>query len=110
MHAEEHSRYVPESPSVDVRVVVAGAIGALLLLGLAIGVLSWIYQVAVPIKTMQMPAPFAQPRVVPSQDEVAERKRLAATQNQRLGTWQWANSDHTLVHIPIERAMQLLAQ
>ena len=69
-----------------------------------------IYQRSVPIKDLPPPQTFPQPRVTTSQAEVAERERLASEQKQRLDTWRWADAEHTLVQIPIDRAMQLLAQ
>lgn len=110
MPAEEHIRYVPESPAVDHRIVILAAIASLLLVAFAIGVLYAAYQRSVPIKTVPAPQAFSQPRVVPAQAEAAERTRLASEQKRRLETWQWANPEHTLVQIPIERAMQILAQ
>jgi hypothetical protein len=110
MHADEHIGYVPESPSVDSRIVILAAIGALLLVAFAIGLLYEIYQHSVPVKDLPRPQTFAEPRVTTSQAEVAERKRLAAEQRRRLDTWRWANAEHSLVQIPIDRAMQLLAQ
>ena len=110
MQADEHIRYVPESPSVDSRIVVLGAIGSLLLVAIAIGLFYEIYQHSVPIKALPPPQTFAVPRVTTSRAEVAERERLASEQKQRLDTWRWVNDEHTLVQIPIDRAMQLLAQ
>jgi hypothetical protein len=110
MHADEHLRYTPESSSVDSRIVVMAAIGSLLLVALAVGLLYAIYQHAVPIKDLPQPQTFAPPRVTTSRDEVAERERLSSEQRQRLETWRWANAEHNLVQIPIDRAMQLLAQ
>lgn len=77
---------------------------------LAIGFLYEIYQHSVPIKDLPSPQTFAEPRVTTSQAEVSERDRLASEQRRRLDTWRWANAEHTLVQIPIDRAMQLLAQ
>jgi hypothetical protein len=110
MHADEHIRYAPESPSVDVRIVILAGIGALLLVTAAIGFLFGIYQHSIPTKDIPPPQTFAEPRVTTSQAEVSERERLASEQRQRLDTWRWANAEHTLVQIPIDRAMQLLAQ
>jgi hypothetical protein len=110
MPVEEHLEYAPEPPLVEVRVVVWGAIASLLLVALAIGLFSEIYQARVPIKTVPPPQTFAEPRVVTSQDETAQRHRLAAEQSQRLKSWGWANDQHTLIQVPIDRAMQLLAQ
>jgi hypothetical protein len=110
MPGEERIRYVPESPAVDYRIVILAAIASLLLVAFAIGVLNAIYQRSVRIKDVPAPQAFSQPRVAPSQAEAAERVRLASEQRRRLETWQWANPEHTLVQIPIERAMQILAQ
>jgi hypothetical protein len=110
MHADEHVRYTPESPSVDSRIVIMAAIGSLLLATLAIGLLYAIYRQDVPIKDLPPLQTFAPPRVTTSQDEVAERERLASEQRQRLETWRWTNTEHSLVQIPIDRAMQLLSQ
>lgn len=110
MPVEGHIHYVPELPSVDYRIVLLAAMASLLLVAGAIGVLYLTYQRSVPIKDLPAPQTFSQPRVAPSQAEVAERARLATEQKQRLETWQWADQKHTLVQIPIERAMQILAQ
>ena len=110
MPAEEHLQYVPEPPAVALRFVSWGAIAALLLLAIGIGVFYEIYQAAVPIKTVPAPRTFAEPRVTTHAADVAELHRLNEEQSHRLNTWGWANDQHTLIQIPIERAMQLLAQ
>ena len=110
MPVEEHIEYVPEPSGVDSRVVVWAAIAALLLIAVAIAVLSAVYQDMVPIKTVQKPHQFPKPRVVTAQDESTERRNLTLEQSHRLETWGWANSQHTLVQMPIERAMKLLVQ
>ena len=110
MPAEEHLQYVPEPPAVALRFVSWGSIAALLLLAIAIGVFYEIYQAAVPIKTVPAPRTFAEPRVTTHAADIAELHRLTEEQSQRLNTWSWANDQHTLIQIPIERAMQLLTQ
>lgn len=110
MPAEEHITYVPESSGVDSRVVIWAAVAALLLLALAVAGLSVVYQDAVAVKTVQKPQQFPKPRVVTSQDESAERRDLTLEQSRRLESWGWANNRHTLVQVPIERAMKLLVQ
>lgn len=110
MPADEHIRYVPESPSVDYRIVILAAIASLVLVAGAIGVLYATCQRAVPVKDMPAPQTFSPPRVAPSQAEVAERAQLTTEQKRRLETWQWIDPQHTLVRIPIERAMQILTQ
>lgn len=108
MPAEEHLEYVPESPAVDLRGVVWPALAVLILLGLAIGGFYAVYEFAVPVKTPPSSQTFPAPRLATHESEVAETRRLAAEQNQRLNTWRWADDQHTLVQVPIERAMQLL--
>lgn len=110
MSAEEHIQYIPELSAVELRVVLWSAFAALILLGGAIGGLYAIYEHAVPVKTIPLPQQFPQPRVVTHAADVAELHRLAAEQRQQLKTWRWANDQHTLVQIPIDRAMQLLVQ
>jgi hypothetical protein len=108
MPAEEHIQYVPESSAVALRGVAWSAAGALVLLAAVIGSLYAIYQVAVPIKTVPAPQEFSQPRV--DTQEVEERHRIMAAQTKKLETWRWVNDQHTLIQIPIERAMQLLVE
>ena len=110
MSAEEHIQYIPEIVRGRVRVVLWSAFAALILLGGAVGGLYAIYDYAVPVKTIPLPQQFPQPRVVTHAADVAELHRLAAEQRERLKTWRWANDQHTLVQIPIDRAMQLLVQ
>jgi hypothetical protein len=110
MSAEEHIHYAPESPAVNSKAVLLCALGALVLLAGAIAGFREVYQRGVPVKDVPAPQAFPQPRVVTSQAEVEERRHLNAAQQERLESWRWANGQHTLVQIPIERAMQLLAQ
>ena len=110
MPAEEHVKYVPESPAVDMRTVTWPALAVLSLLALAIGGLYAAYHLSVPVKTPPPPQTFPNPRVTTHETEITETRRLAAEQNQRLNTWRWADDQHTLVQIPIDRAMRLLVE
>jgi hypothetical protein len=110
MPVEEHIQYLPEPPGVDSRVILWCALAALLLLAAAIGVFYAVYDYGVPVKTVPLPEKFPQPRVVTSQADRAELQRLRAEQSRRLETWGWADPNHTLIQIPIERAMQVLQQ
>jgi hypothetical protein len=110
MPAEEDVRYVPESSAVDLRGVIWPALTVLILLALAIGGLHAVYQFGVPVKTVLPPQAFPAPRVTTHASEVAELRRLAAEQNQRLNAWRWADDQHTLVQIPIDRAMKLMVE
>jgi hypothetical protein len=106
--AESHVQQTPESPAVSTRGVAWSAFGALVLLAGTIGVLQAIYRSSVPVKAPPPPQKFSQPRV--DTEEVEELHRTRAAQSNQLETWRWANDQHTLVQIPIERAMQLLTQ
>lgn len=110
MPPEEHIQYLPEPPGVATGIVVWCAIGALALLAGAIAGFTAIYDHAVPNKTVPRPEEFPPPRVVTSAADAAQLHRLEAEQKSRLETWRWANDQHTLVQIPIDRAMQLLVQ
>jgi hypothetical protein len=108
MSADPHVHYAPERPAVNARGVVWTALACLALLGGAIGGLHALYQFNVPVKAPPAPERFPQPRV--NARESDELHRLLSTQRRDLETWRWANDQHTLVQIPIERAMRLLAQ
>jgi hypothetical protein len=110
MSIKQHLQYVPESSGVDARVVLFAAVSGLGLLAISIALFYEVYQYAVPVKTVPPPEKFVQPRVITSESEVSELQRLRDQQNGRLETWRWLNDQHTLVQIPIERAMELLAQ
>lgn len=108
MSAESRVQQAPESPAVSTRGVAWSAAGALILLAGAIGLLSMVYQREVPVKAPPTPQVFSQPRV--DTQDVEERRRISAAQTSELETWRWVDAQHTLVQIPIERAMQLLVQ
>jgi hypothetical protein len=108
MSAEDHFRYLPESSAVDLRGVIWPALAVLALLALAIGGLYAVYEFRLPIKTV--PQTFGAPRVTTHEKELAELRELNAEQSQRLTTWRWGNDQHTLVEVPIDRAMKLLVQ
>jgi hypothetical protein len=110
MPSKHHLQYVPETSAVDVRLVGAAGIASLALLALSIGSFYLIYNAAVPVKTMPARQSFPAPQVVTHTDEAAELKELRAKQTQRLQSWGWADDQHMLVQIPIDRAMQLLVQ
>jgi hypothetical protein len=103
-----HGQGVPERPGIDGRHLLWLGAAALALLCFAIFGLGAIYWRAVPVKTMTPPHAFPQPRVEPH--EAAELKRILNRQRQELAGYRWANRQHTLVQIPIERAMRLIVQ
>jgi hypothetical protein len=105
---EHHLRYTPESSAVSRLFVGWSALSALLLLVVSIVGLYGIYRATVP----NGPAPaieiFSQPRVDTHESE--ELHRRLESQTRKLDSWGWSDARHTLAQIPIERAMQLLAQ
>ena len=108
MPAEEHLRYVPESSAVDLRGVAWPALAVLILLALSIGGLYVVYDLGTSVKTPPPSETFPSPRLATHQNEMAETRQLAVEQNQRLESWRWANEQHTLIQVPIDRAMKLL--
>jgi hypothetical protein len=104
----QHARGVPEPSRVDARNLFRMALGVVIFLGLAITALHAIFSHEVPIDTVPPPRQFQQPRVQPN--EGAELRQLLANQHQKLTAYRWADSAHTLVQIPIDRAMQIVAQ
>lgn len=106
MSSEEHVHNEPEPSAVSMTFVGWSALGAVLLLALAIGVFALIYNAVVPAKTMPAPETFSQPRV--DTHEAEELQQIQSAQTKKLEGWGWANDQHTLVQVPIRRAMQLL--
>ncbi len=105
---EHHIEYVPEPPSVGMAFVGWSAVASLLLLVVSIGALLGIFHAVVPSKAPTAPQAFPQPRV--DVRETDELRRVTEAQSKKLETWQWADSQHSTVQVPIERAMQLLAR
>jgi hypothetical protein len=108
MALETHGDEKFQSPAVATRPVLLFAVGALLLLAAAIGGLQAIYYREVPVQHYPAPETFPQPRVAPGEAE--ELRQLEAKQRSRLEGYHWIDRQQGLVQIPIERAMQLLAQ
>ena len=104
---DHHIQYVPEPPTVKVRFVGWTALAALLLVLVAIFGGYGVYRAAVSPNPPPAPQAFPEPRVNTTEKE--ELRRIQDAQNAKLKAWGWADDQHTLVQIPIERAMQLLA-
>ena len=108
MSSEEHRiQYVPESPGVNLSFVGWTAFAALLLVLIAIFGGYGVYRAATSPRPLPPPEAFPRPRVDTSDRE--ELQRIRDAQSAKLEAWGWADDQHTLVQIPIERAMQLLA-
>lgn len=107
MSREEHVHDDPESSAVSMTFVGWSAFGAVVLLALAIGGFAAIYNAAVPTKTMPAPETFVEPRV--DTHDAEELQKIQSAQTKKLQSWGWADDQHTLLQVPIGRAMQMLA-
>lgn len=107
MAIESQSDERMESPQVSLRPLLFAALGVLMLLASAVGILEAIYHWQVPVKSYPAPEQFPQPRVQTGQ--VGQLHRLEAEQTQRLQQYKWVDRKQGLIQIPIDRAMQLLA-
>ena len=88
--------------------VLWGALGSLALMLGAIWGLSAVYDWWVLNRTLPAPEQFPSPRVQTHQAE--QLKDLLAAQRQQLTEYEWADQNKTLIRIPIERAMEIIAQ
>jgi hypothetical protein len=102
-----HGGGIPEPSGVETSRVVLAVGGAFMLLVIGIGGLGSWYWYEVPVQTVPPPVSFPQPRV--QADEPAELRRLLGKQRQELTAYGWTDQQHTLLQIPIERAMKLIA-
>jgi hypothetical protein len=97
-----------EPAGVSLRPVLLGAIAAVVLMLGAIWGLNAVYDWQVPNRTLPAPEQFPSPRVQTHQAE--ELKDLLSAQRRQLTGYEWADQNKTLVRIPIERAMEIIAQ
>ncbi len=97
-----------ESPGVTVRPVLLGAFACVALMLAAIWGLNAVYDRQVPNRTLPAPEQFPSPRVQTNQIE--QRQDIETAQRRLLTGYAWADQDKTLVRIPIERAMAIIAQ
>lgn len=104
----EHAHKSYEPGGVRTGYVLTAAFGAILLLAGAIGVLYAVYSAWVPRSKLPPQPTFPAPQL--ESHPAVELNRLLERQRARLHGYRWLNSEHTLVAIPIERAMQLIAQ
>jgi hypothetical protein len=108
MASEPLAKVELEPPGVDLRPVLLAGAGAMLLLVAAIVAFTLIYRAMVPSRMLPPPQAFPEPQL--RTNEFAQRLRLQADQRARLTGYAWADRDHGLVHIPIERAMRLIVE
>jgi hypothetical protein len=100
---------VPLEPAgVSLWPVLFGAFASVVLMLAAIWVLSAVYDWRVPNRTVRAPEQFPSPRVQTHQTE--QLRDLLAAQRRHLTGYAWADQDKTLVRIPIDRAMEIIAR
>ena len=97
-----------EPAGVSLWPVLLGAFACVVLMLGAIWGLNAVYDWQVPNRTLPTPEQFPSPRVQTHQAE--ELKDLLSAQRRQLTGYEWADQNKTLVRIPIERAMEIIAQ
>jgi hypothetical protein len=97
-----------EPAGVSPRPVLWGALASIALMLGAIWGLSAVYDWWVPNRTLPAAEQFPSPRVQTHQAE--QRRELLAAQRRQLTGYAWVDPGKTLVRIPIERAMDIIAQ
>jgi hypothetical protein len=107
MSDETHSARDFPSPGVANRRVALIAIGLMAMMLGAVAMLVAFYVWQLPERTLPPPRQLPAPRV--QTDERALRQQLEAAQFARLSGYRWEDAQKTLIGIPIERAMQILA-
>jgi hypothetical protein len=96
-----------EPGGVSTRGVLIAAASAMALLAAGMAVFALIFYAAVPGDRMPATTLFPQPRL--ASNPAVELHNLIARQRADLDGYRWANTEHTLVAIPIERAMEIIA-
>lgn len=94
--------------TVDTRRVVIVAAAVLLFLGASMGVLAFAFFSIAPNVRSPGPREFPAPQL--QAHPSADLQQYIANQRAQLSGYRWANSDHTVVAIPIERAMGIIVQ
>ena len=97
-----------EPAGVSLWPVLFGAFACVLLMLGAIWGLNAIYDREVPNRALPTLEQFPSPRVQTHQAE--QLKDLLSAQRRQLTEYAWADQNKTLVRIPIERAMEIVAQ
>jgi hypothetical protein len=96
-----------EPGGVSTRGVLIAAAGSMMLLAASMVGFALIFYAAVPGDRTPTIEKFPRPRLEPN--PAVELHNLIVRQRADLETYRWANTGHTRVAIPIERAMQIIA-
>lgn len=104
-----------EVHDLNLRAIVLFALGLLLVIVIALLVLRWLVGAWSGEKLstrIQVPPALATPPAVPGPGiravPYAELQRVLAPQTERLSSYGWVDKNTGVVHVPIERAMQLV--
>jgi hypothetical protein len=106
--AEQHIQDRLAPPTIAARHILLLAGGTLLFLAATFAGLSLIFFSIVPSQRMPPPRTFPAPGL--PAHPASELNELLAAQRKALDSYRWANAEHTLVAIPIEQAMKLVAE
>jgi hypothetical protein len=96
------------SPQVATLPILLTALAGLLFLALSMIGFAFVYAYYGPSRAAPPPEAFPAPELQPD-DSSQELDDLLAKQRKQLQSYGWANAEHTLVIIPIARAMQIIA-
>lgn len=107
MSAETRPHHDFPSPDVANRAVMATAAGLMAMMLAGVFLMAGIYAWQMPDRRVPAPQRLPDPQV--RTDERLLRQQLEAAQTERLSGYRWENQQKTLIGIPIERAMELLA-
>ncbi|MFN8443028.1 MAG: hypothetical protein U0175_19790 [Caldilineaceae bacterium] len=104
-----------EVNDLNLRAIVLFTLGLLVIIVVALLVLRWLVGAWSGEKLstqIQVPPALATPPAVPGPGiravPYAELQRVLTTQEERLSSYGWVDKNRGVVHVPIERAMQLL--
>ena len=97
-----------EPAGVSLWPVLFGAFACVVLMLAAIWALNAVYVWQIPNRTPPAPEQFPSPRVQTHQ--VEQLQDLLSAQRRQLTGYAWVDQSKTLVRIPIERAMEIIAQ
>jgi hypothetical protein len=104
--SDRTERDLLEPTAVDAKRVVFAAASVLVFLGASIGVLAFAYYTLVPRGGPPAPRGFPQPRL--EAHPGTELQTYLAQQRERLNGYHWANDGHSILAIPIDRAMAII--
>lgn len=101
-----HESLAPATVDAPAIAMIAG--GVLVFLGASMGILALIFFNVVPADRTPAAQRAPEPRL--QADRSGDMQQTLAKQRNQLAGYRWASSDHSLVAIPVERAMEIVAK